>query len=277
MQITCWGCRGSLPTPGHSTVKYGGNTTCFQIDGKDGTLIIIDAGTGLRALGNHLIKEDPRKNITMLVTHAHWDHLLGFPFFVPAYSKKYSIDIKGCFGTSYALKDIISHQFKAPYFPVKFRQLTAKITFEQASRRTFRVGGIKIESIQLNHPGGGSGYKFTEGKKSFVFLTDNELDFQHKEGLKRERYVDFCKGATLLIHDAQYTTEEYERLNRSWGHSTYDDAFDLAHDAGARRLGFCHHDQERKDDELDHLDSSYRSKLLKIPCFVVREKSTYTL
>ena len=275
MKITCWGSRGSLPTPGRHTIQFGGNTTCFQVDGDDGSLIIIDAGSGIRPLGNHLAKNDKRKRITLLITHAHWDHLMGFPFFVPAYLKHYRINVMGGNGTDFRLREIITHQFKAPYFPVKFRALHAKVTFDPASRAAFKVGSIYVESISLNHPGGGSGYKFIENGKSFVFLTDNELGYQHKEGLKHDAYVRFAEGADLLIHDAQYTTAEYNRLNRSWGHSTFDDAFKIAETANVKALGFCHHDQERRDSDLIKLEKRYADRSPHMKCFMVRERATY--
>ncbi len=275
MKLTCWGTRGSLPTPGSGTVKYGGNTTCFQLDGEDGSLIIIDAGSGIRALGNELLKNDKRKKISILITHAHWDHLLGFPFFIPAYSKKYTIKIMGCNGTSFSLREIITHQFKPPYFPVLFRQLDGVIDFVQQTNPHFHSGSIKIECIKLNHPGGGVGYKFTEKGKQLVFLTDNEISFHHKEGLPREMYVEFARNADLLIHDAQYTTQEYVRSHKGWGHSSFDDAFDLASAAGVKRLGFCHHDQERHDSDLDHIEKTFSRKSKRMRCFVVREGASY--
>jgi phosphoribosyl 1,2-cyclic phosphodiesterase len=277
MKVICWGCRGSLPTPGACTVKYGGNTTCFQVNGSDGSLIIIDAGSGIRALGNHLLKKDRRREITLLITHAHWDHLIGFPFFTPAYFSRYSIKVRGCNGTPYSLKEIISHQFISPYFPVKFRHLQADMSFSQNAKTSFQVGSIHVESIKLNHPGGGVGYKFTEKKRSFVFLTDNELEYHHREGLKPDDYISFAKGADLLIHDAQYTTSEYKKTNRSWGHSTFEQAFRLGRKARVKRLGFCHHDQERTDAELGAIGKRYTRKSKSMQCFVVKEKSTHLI
>jgi ribonuclease BN (tRNA processing enzyme) len=277
MKIKCWGSRGSLPTPGTNTVKFGGNTTCFQLDGDDGTLIILDAGSGIRALGHELMRNDPRKKIVLLITHAHWDHLCGFPFFVPAYSKKYIIKIMGCCGVSYSLKEIVSHQFKAPYFPVLFRELDGVIDFIQNSNGHFHVGEVRVECIKLNHPGGGVGYRFSEKGATLVFLTDNEISYRHKEGLPREAYVEFARNADLLIHDAQYTTQEYSRLNKGWGHSTFDDAFNLASAAGVKKLGFCHHDQERRDIDLERMEKHFCRKSKRMRCFMVREGTAYSV
>ncbi|OGK04126.1 MAG: hypothetical protein A2519_19605 [Candidatus Raymondbacteria bacterium RIFOXYD12_FULL_49_13] len=277
MKITCWGCRGSLPTPGSTTVKYGGNTTCFQINSKDGHLIIIDAGSGMRMLGNYLRKNDPRRIIHLLITHAHWDHLMGFPFFMPAYLKNYSIKVKGYIDAHHKLKDIIAHQFESPYFPVDFRVLKSRLEFTELKKKKFKIGNVSIETIRLNHPNGGFGFKFRENGKAFVFLTDNELTYNHGSKMNRCDFIEFCQDADLLIHDAQYLESEYNHFNRGWGHSTFGDAFELGRDAGVRRLGFCHHDQERNDRDLDAIEKKYARISGRMKCFVVKEHDTYTV
>jgi phosphoribosyl 1,2-cyclic phosphodiesterase len=277
MKIKCWGCRGSLPTPGKTTVEFGGNTTCFQVDGTNGELVIIDAGSGIRPLGQHIMKNDERKSFSLLLTHAHWDHLMGFPFFIPAYIKKFDMKIYGDFGASKKLKEVIAHQFKAPYFPVKFRELQADISFVELSPRPIKIGDIKVESIKLSHPGGGTGYRFTDKNKRFVFLTDNELGYAHPEGYSFSKYVQFAKGADLLLHDAQYTEEEYIRLNKTWGHSTFDQAYELALQAGVKRLGFCHHDQERSDKMLRMIEKKFMRRSSKLKVFAVREGASFSL
>ncbi len=277
MRIKCWGCRGSLPTPGRSTVEFGGNTTSFQLDGVENELVLIDAGSGIRPLGQHLIKNDERKNFSLLLTHAHWDHLMGFPFFIPAYLKKYSMKIYGDFGASSKLREVIAHQFRAPYFPVKFRELQADISFVELSPRPIRVGEIKVESIKLSHPGGGTGYRFTEKNKRLVFLTDNELGYMHHEGLTFAKFVQFSKGADMLIHDAQYTDEEYQKINRTWGHSTFEQAYNLAVEAGVKLLGFCHHDQERSDDMLRRIERKYIRKKSSVKVVAIREGASFLI
>jgi phosphoribosyl 1,2-cyclic phosphodiesterase len=266
-----------LPTPGKFTVEFGGNTTCFQVDGSAGELVIIDAGSGIRPLGQHLVKNDHRKNFSLLLTHAHWDHLMGFPFFIPAYFKTYEMKIYGDFGASKKLKEVIAHQFKAPYFPVKFRELQAAISFVELTPRPIKIGEIKVETVKLSHPGGGTGYRFTDKNKKFVFLTDNELGYSHSEGYSFAKYVQFAKGADLLLHDAQYTQEEYDRLNKTWGHSSFDQAYELAVQAGVKQLGFCHHDQERTDAMLRRLEKKFAHKKSKIKVFAVREGSAISI
>ncbi|MGE5189983.1 MAG: MBL fold metallo-hydrolase [Gemmatimonadota bacterium] len=254
MKIRIWGCRGSIPTPGPATLRYGGNTTCLEVRSASGQVIIVDAGSGLRNLGAFLSRETGLPPIRFFFTHAHWDHLAGFPFFQPAYSAKTSITMCSGPHAQELLKGCLTDQMKAPYFPVDFRLLRAKFDFRcerpHGEPGHCRLDGLEICPIALSHPNGGYGYKFIEPGKTFVFLTDNELGFRHEGGLDRGRYADFCRGTDLLVHDAQYTEEEYE-VTRGWGHSTFADAADLAIEAGVRRLGIFHHDPGRADDDLD--------------------------
>lgn len=254
MKIRIWGCRGSIPTPGPTTLRYGGNSTCLEIRPANGQTIIVDAGSGLRNLGAALLREKEPAPIRFFFTHSHWDHLLGFPFFRPAYSERFSIGLCSGPHAEDTILKFINHQMKPPFFPVDFSYLKAKFEFH-CYRPHGEYGhcpchGMEISQVPLNHPDGGYGYKFTEKGKTFVFLPDNELGFRHEGGLTREKYVEFCRGADLLFHDAQYTDQEYTRA-RSWGHSTFSEAVDLAVDAGVKCLGLFHHDPERTDQDLD--------------------------
>jgi phosphoribosyl 1,2-cyclic phosphodiesterase len=257
MNVIIWGCRGSITTPGPSTIRYGGESTCLEVRTDDGQVIVIDAGSGIRKLGKKLIKEDNVESLNLLMTHSHWDHLLGFPFFKPAYFSKFSIYLSGGSDAQLSVKNYLIHEMDPPYFPVSFNELKAK--FETAccccngvcDNLLHNKGkSIKCESIPLNHPNGGYGFKLTDKKGSFVFLTDNELRFAHYKEFDRYRYIEFCKNVDLLFHDAQYNEAEYERT-RGWGHSTFQDAVDFALEAGVKRLGLVHHDPDRTDDEID--------------------------
>ena len=254
MRIRIWGCRGSIPSPGSTTLRYGGNTTCLEIRTSRGQLIIVDAGSGVRNLGRFLSQENDLPPIRFFFTHSHWDHLAGFPFFQPAYSGLSSITFCSGPHAQDFLRSCLTHQMEAPYFPVDFKLLGAKFDFRcerpHMEPGHCRLDGLEICPILLSHPNGGYGYKFIEQGKTFVLLTDNELGFQHEGGLNREQYVDFCRGVDLLFHDAQYTEEEY-KLTCGWGHSTFTDATDLAIEAGVKRLGLFHHDPNRTDDDLD--------------------------
>ena len=255
MKIKIWGCRGSLTTPGYTTLRYGGYTTCLEIRNAENQVIVVDAGSGMRNLGKALVSEPGLDQITLIFTHAHWDHLSGFPFFIPAYLPRFTIHLCGGPNAQQSIEKYLKHQMGAPYFPVEFQHLKAKILFgcdESPIHWTNPSNPNKmvVESIPLNHPDGGYGFKFIENGKSFVFLTDNELSVSHGNGFSREKYVEFCQGADLLFHDAQYTAEEYEKT-RGWGHSTYSDVIQLAVDARVKKLGLFHHDPDRTDDDLD--------------------------
>jgi phosphoribosyl 1,2-cyclic phosphodiesterase len=278
MKIRIWGTRGSIPSPGREMSRYGGNTTCVEVRLTDNTLIIIDAGTGIRKLGQALIGETGLKDINLLLTHSHWDHLQGFPFFLPAYSGAYTIRVLGGPLARQSLKKYLAHQMEPPFFPVNFRLLEARFHFDGSDAveavGTRRIGGADVTSIPLNHPNGGYGFEIREQGGTFIFLTDNELGFSHPGGLSMEEYAERCRGADLVLHDAQYTDEEYERT-RGWGHSTYSAAVSLAAAAGVRRFGLCHHDPDRSDDELDALVLKCRHQLRlagsEVDCFAVRE------
>jgi phosphoribosyl 1,2-cyclic phosphodiesterase len=274
MKITVWGCRGSLATPGPSTLRYGGHTTCLEIRGKAGCLIIVDAGSGLRNLGKVLMQENGRREIFMMFTHSHWDHLVGFPFFTPAYFSRYKINLCGGPNARDSLQKYLSHQMEPPYFPVDFSVMKAQFSFSCDCPQASNIGSLEITHIALNHPNGGYGYKFTEGAKSFVFLTDNELDFAHPAGPDRAQYVEFCRGADLLFHDAQYTDTEYQ-FTRGWGHSTYAAATDLAIEAKVKRFGLFHHDPDRTDEDLDLQVLTCRRRIQQagsqVECFATAE------
>jgi len=254
MKIKIWGCRGSITTAGINTIRYGGNSSCLEVRSADGHIIIVDAGSGIRNLGKALKNDSLSSEIRFLFTHSHWDHLSGFPFFEPAYLDRYRITLCGGPHAQDSIRKYLSRQMEAPYFPVEFSQLRAKFNFSCEHQKCDGYcplgGDMQIRAIPLSHPNGGYGYKFTEHGKIFVYLTDNELGFQHEGGLNREEYIDLCRGADLLLHDAQYTTEEYKHT-RGWGHSTYLDATDLAIKAGVKRVGLFHHDPDRTDDDLD--------------------------
>lgn len=273
MKIKFWGARGSIPVCGSKYLKYGGSTTCLELRSRKNELMIVDAGSGIRLLGKELLK-NPCNDVSMLFTHSHWDHVLGFPFFAPIYNSKTRIRVMGCSFTSDPVREIIAKTMQPPGFPVKFEEISAKFEFGSACASGFEMGRIKIAPIELSHPNRGLGYKFTEGGRSFVFLTDNELGFTHPGGHSPQEYAAFCQGADLLVHDADYTTSQYER-RKTWGHSTSAQAVELALKAGVSALGLFHHNQDRSDAEIDR-DVAQCRRLLKFRgsrarCFAVSE------
>jgi len=251
MKVTCWGARGSIPVSGKEYVTYGGDTTCMEITSEAGDTIIIDAGTGMRKLGNKLLASGHR-TFSILFTHAHWDHLMGFPFFKPIYMKGTKISMYGCAFAQESIQAILAKSMMAPYFPVEFDQLQAEIASHGVCDDPFEIGSVQVTPIPLSHPNQGIGYRFTENGKSFVFLTDNELTMKHPGGRDYEDYLKFSEGADLLVHDAEYSQEQY-KLTKGWGHSVYTDALRLAMEAGAVQFGLFHHNQDRTDAELDKM------------------------
>lgn len=279
MIIKFWGTRGSIPVSGREYMKYGGDTTCVEIRTKHDEIIIIDAGTGVRKLGKQLLHEQ-RFSFHMIFTHSHWDHLIGFPFFKPIYRRGTHIKIHGCPFAQRSIKDMISRAMSVPYFPVNYEDIEAEITYQGACSCSFQIDSVNISPISLSHPNLGNGYKFTEGEKSFVFLTDNELSFQHKGGLDFAEYVKFSEGVDLLVHDAEFTPEEYEST-RTWGHSVYKDALNLALQANVKTLGLFHHNQDRRDEDVDAIVNTckqiVRDHESGMDCFAVYDEMRYFL
>ncbi|MBN2438957.1 MAG: MBL fold metallo-hydrolase [Deltaproteobacteria bacterium] len=271
MLVRCWGARGSITVSGKEYLRYGGDTPCLEIRTKDDHIVIIDAGTGIRRLGNRLLAED-RHDYTMIFTHVHWDHLMGFPFFKPIYLSDTRIALFGCPFTRSSVREMIASIMTAPYFPVNFEDIKADIRYQETCEEAFQIGGMTITSIPLSHPNQGLGYRFEENGRSFVYLTDNELSYRHPGGLAYEDYCAFAKEADLLVHDAEYLPEDY-LSTRSWGHSVHTDALRLALDAGVGRLGLFHHNQERTDEAVDEMVEDCRRMAAGRPleCFAMRQ------
>jgi ribonuclease BN (tRNA processing enzyme) len=260
-----------VPVSGAEYLKYGGDTPCIEIRTPSDDIIIIDAGSGIRRLGKRLMAEK-RYAFSMLFTHAHWDHLIGFPFFKPIYSKKTKITMYGCPYLEESVKHMISRIMSPPNFPVDFDDIHADILYHDACGTAFSIRSLQVTSIPISHPNGGVGYKFQENGKTFVFLTDNELSFKHPGGLDYQDYVTFSQGADLLIHDAEFMEKDYKKA-RTWGHSVYKDTLRLALDAGVKKLGLYHHNQDRTDDDIDNIVADCREMIGKasscLDCFAV--------
>jgi phosphoribosyl 1,2-cyclic phosphodiesterase len=280
MLIRCWGSRGSIPVSGSDYVKYGGDTTCMEIRTKDDHIIIVDAGTGIRRLGNRLVEEG-RYNYDVIFTHAHWDHLMGFPFFKPIYLEQTEIRMQGCPFAQRFVETMILHKVMSPpNFPVRYEDIKARIHVEPVCSERFEIGSVSVIPIRLSHPNQGNGYKFIEDGKTFVFLTDNELDFPHTGGLAFEAYQEFAADADLLIHDAEYSQEEYN-LTRQWGHSVYTTALELAVNAKVKQFGLFHLNQDRTDRDVDKMVHKCREIVSDensdLNCFAVHADMTFML
>ncbi len=250
MKIRFWGTRGSIPVPGKDTIQYGGNTTCVEIALDNGRRIVIDSGTGIRALGEHLSQRGETVDIHLLVTHIHWDHVTGFPFFPPIHDPRTRINVDGYPPCMKGLKIPFDNKMSNGLFPVKFDDLKAQINYVGGlGTGPLEVDGVTIDRIALQHPQGGFGFRFREGANTLVFLTDNEITEEVLTGKSAEDYIAFCKEADILIHDAQYTPDEINS-RRGWGHSDYLSTVELAAQAHVKKLILFHHDPSRKDHEV---------------------------
>lgn len=258
LRLQFWGTRGSIPSPGPQTVRYGGNTPSVEVRTSDGWLIILDAGTGLRELGRSLIARANGAPIVgdIFLTHAHWDHIQGIPFFGPIFQRGNHFTIWGSKTLETSIDRVVRDQMNPVVFPVTFEELDARIDFSEIAQETQRRNGYEVSAYPVRHPGGALGYRFTEsrpGARSLVYVSDNELGAGGKYDTPdgwRAGLVAFARGAKVLVHDTTYTAEEYDHY-RGWGHSTYADAVTLALEAGVEQLVLFHHKPERSDDELD--------------------------
>jgi phosphoribosyl 1,2-cyclic phosphodiesterase len=266
-RLRFWGTRGSIPSPGPQTVRYGGNTPCIEVRTAEDWLIILDAGTGLRELGRTLMTNANGSSIQgdIFVTHAHWDHIQGIPFFGPMFHQGNHFTLWGSRSLQTSLARVVRDQMSPVVFPVRFDELSATIDFRELAEERCAGRGYTVQAFQVRHPGGALGYRFETGAtgSSLVYISDNELGEGATYDTRadwRQRCLEFVRGASVLIHDTTYTAEEYER-HRGWGHSSYEDALALALDAGVERLVLFHHMPERTDDDLDRLLEACRAEV----------------
>ena len=257
-RVQFWGTRGSIPSPGPQTVRYGGNTPCVEVRTSEGWLIILDAGTGIRELGRTLIERANGAPIEgdIFVTHAHWDHIQGLPFFAPIFQRGNHFTIWGSRSMETSIDRVVRDQMSPVVFPVTFEQLDAAIDFQELGEERCQGTGYEVRAIRVRHPGGALGYRFAESNgngRELVYISDNELSPSAVYDVPedwRPQFVEFVRGASVFVHDTMYTIDEYE-YHRGWGHSTYHDALDVAIEAEVETLVLFHHKPERSDDEVD--------------------------
>jgi phosphoribosyl 1,2-cyclic phosphodiesterase len=253
-----WGCRGSLATPGPETVRYGGNTSCVELRAGDGTLLVLDAGTGIRPLGRALAGEPPAA-IHLLLTHLHLDHLEGFPFFAPVWSTETELHVWGPRSPVRSLEERIARYVSPPLFPRKLADVPARLSFHDVPDREWTIGGVSVLSHPVSHPGPTVGYRLSENGRSLAYIPDHEpaLGVHDLAAISPEWVSGYALAFTVdvLLHDAQYTAEEYS-ARVGWGHSKVDDAVAFALSAGAGRLVLFHHDPLHADSDLEALLAS---------------------
>jgi phosphoribosyl 1,2-cyclic phosphodiesterase len=298
MRLKLWGVRGSIPVPGLGTVRYGGNTACIEVRA-DGELIVLDAGSGIRELGLALENEFGSRpiHLSLLITHVHWDHIQGFPFFVPSYNDKNQIRIFGYNGADSGLREILKGQMATPFFPVALYDLPGKIQFESLETMDFKIGKVRIRARLMNHPGVCVGYRIFTSKGSIAYLPDHEpyeafklhsakshllSPEQTKKRAEEDRaeLVKFLYGSDVLILDTQYTDEEYQ-AHVGWGHGSLTTAVSLALDAGVRKLILFHHDPTHDDQMIDKMVQTARKMAAKSESYLevegAREGAEMTL
>ena len=246
-RLKFWGVRGSIPTPGPGTVRYGGNTSCVEVRHGD-DIIILDAGTGLRALGSALLAEFKNRpvHLTLLVSHTHWDHIQGLPFFAPIYNPNCRMRILGAPGTQEGLVNALTGQMESTYFPVPFAKVPGNIEIEEVKDFNFNVGAVQVRAQRSHHPGLCFGYRLFSPDSLIVFFPDSE---PRTGGEDREK-IEFIREADVLILDSQYDAAEY-KTHVGWGHGCLDDAVALALKARVRHLCLFHHDPDHDDKKID--------------------------
>ncbi len=269
--VRFWGVRGSYASPFPSHLKVGGNTSCVEIRADD-HILICDAGTGIIPLGNELIAQDEIRNLQIVLTHYHWDHICGLPFFVPAFLPEWNINMFGPGQSAEHIEKCISDQMKAPYFPVETENWMANITYRTPDKEGFSHGPIKATYTSVHHPGVTYGYRLEVNDKVVIYISDNEClyleksiaqrydEFSEKEREllekmekeERDSELKFIQGADILIHDAQYTPDDYLK-KRGWGHSCYIDTVNSAIDAEVKELYLYHHDPNYDDAAIDEI------------------------
>jgi phosphoribosyl 1,2-cyclic phosphodiesterase len=294
-RIKFWGVRGSIPTPGSSTLIYGGNTPCVEIKFAEGPLFILDAGTGIRELGKNLVKVKQAVKAYIFISHFHWDHIQGLPFFRPAFNPNNDFTILGSDDAAIKLDQIISFQMDPTYFPITIEDMLANIKFRSIREENLEIEGVDIQTIYLNHPGYALGFRFSFKGKSLIYISDNE-PFHYKsqsneidgesesdnlEDLfdsfienKDKNLINFCKNADILIHDTQFFPDEYKE-KVTWGHSPFNYTVDLAIKSKVKNLILFHHDPDHDDDNINRIQSLSQELIQKskqmIVCQAARE------
>lgn len=267
LSVMFWGTRGSIPAPGPATLRFGGNTACLEVVAKGAHHYIFDAGTGIRGLGHELLATGPTVEVDIFLTHFHWDHIQGIPFFGPLQRPDARIRIHAPPQESGSPADLLEAQMAGAFFPVPFSGLPAQISLLEAGRAPWSDGIVTVDSLRAHHPSNTVGYRVRSGSATLIYFPDNELHRMRAggDGRRYHELVDFCRGADLLVHDSMYTEAEYAE-REGWGHSTFHQALALAEDAGVKRLRWFHHAPERSDAEITSIMSALQDEAARRNC-----------
>ena len=265
--LTFWGTRGSIPSPGKDKLKYGGNTSCIEVRLPNHELIILDGGTGIRELGYSMLLKTKKVRAYIFLSHYHWDHIQGLPFFAPAYNAGNMLTILGAEHPELPLEKIFSSQMESIHFPVRSSSLSAHISFKTLSLGNYCIADTEVKTIRTNHPGINFSYSFNFDDRTLIYMTDNELLPQiarAKSHIAYEKgdFIRFIQGADILIHDAQYSDEEY-RKKKGWGHSTWRETAKLAAEGEVKHLIIFHHDPNHSDGIIDSFVKGCKEELKK--------------
>jgi phosphoribosyl 1,2-cyclic phosphodiesterase len=250
LRIKVWGARGSVPSPGPETIRYGGNTSCVQVMLEDGTMLVLDAGTGIRNLGMALARPT---ELHILLSHLHLDHIQGLMFFAPAFKVRSKIVIWGPAAPEASLRDRIARYISAPLTPVEVRELPCDVSFREAPETEWEIGSARLRAASVSHRGPTLGYRITEGDVSLCYIPDHEPGLGTRLEETEQEWIsgfDLAARASLLIHDCQYTDREYPE-HTGWGHSSLSDSLTFARRVEAERVLLFHHDPLHSDDALD--------------------------
>jgi phosphoribosyl 1,2-cyclic phosphodiesterase len=259
VQVKIWGCRGSVPTPGEGTVKYGGNTSCVEVMLGDEEALVLDAGTGIRELGLDLVQRGTRK-IHLFLTHLHLDHLEGLRFFAPLWDAGVTLDVWGPQSPVLGLRERVLRAFSPPLFPLDFRDVPARVSFHDLPGEPWQTDGISLFADLVLHPGPTLGYRLETASASIAYLPDHEPALAGIEGRSPDWISGgaLAGGADLVLHDAQYLDEEYD-AKIGWGHSSVEQAVAFCRAVDAHRLVLFHHEPQRSDRELESLEARART------------------
>jgi phosphoribosyl 1,2-cyclic phosphodiesterase len=260
LTLRFWGTRGSIPSPGPATARYGGNTPCVEIEA-NGRRVILDAGSGIRPLGMQLMEDGASLDTSIFLTHFHWDHIQGFPFFGPMYREDAYLHVIGPTQQDLDVRSLFAGQMGPIYFPLPLEAVSARMSFDPLNQGSWEGDGFTVSAMRVRHPSFTVGYRFDSGGRSMCYVPDNELrggSYDVGPGW-RERFVRFCGDTDLLVHDAMFTDEEYPS-REGWGHSTFRQTLELAHEAGVKRLLLFHHAPERTDEALSEIVDRLRDE-----------------